>query len=63
MSVSRDISHKEEMQKEYLAVSLCKDSKGNRFWLLHKAAKITVPSPEKVDLDELNNDLDSLINT
>jgi hypothetical protein len=51
------------MQKEYLAVSLCKDSKGNRFWLLHKAAKITVPSPEKVDLDELNNDLDSLINT
>lgn len=62
VSVSLDITEEEEKAKDNFAISLCQDANGKRFWLLHKKTKVTVPTPKPVDLDELNNDLDSLLN-
>ncbi|MDD6003293.1 MAG: reverse transcriptase domain-containing protein [Bacteroidales bacterium] len=62
VSVSKDITAEEEKTTENFAISLCQDANGKRFWLLHKKTKITVPTYKPVDLDELNNDLDSLLN-
>ena len=62
VSVSLDITAEEEKAKDNFAISLCQDANGKRFWLLHKKTKVTVPTPKPVDLDELNNDLDSLLN-
>lgn len=62
VSVSLDITTEEEKAKDNFAISLCQDANGKRFWLLHKKTKVTVPTPKPVDLDELNNDLDSLLN-
>ena len=49
--------------KELLAISVCRDSKNKEFWLLHKLDKVTVSTQVELDLDELNNDLDSLLNS
>ena len=46
-----------------LAISVCRDQKNKEFWLIHKQDKVTVPTPPELDLDELNNDLDSLLNS
>jgi len=60
-SVNKSITPVEEKQKEMLAISLCRDSKDKTFWLVHRLDKIIVPSHQAVDIDELNNDLDSLL--
>lgn len=61
-SVNKSLTAEEEMQKELLAISLCRDAKDKQFWLIHRLNKVTVPPPRPIDIDELNNDLDSLIN-
>lgn len=61
-SVNKSITPVEEMQKEKLAISLCRDAKDKQFWLIHRQDKVIVPPPRPIDIDELNNDLDSLIN-
>ena len=52
----------EDIQKENLSISLCRDAKDKQFWLIHKQDKVTVRHPRPVNIDELLNDLDSLIN-
>ena len=61
-SVNKSIKAEEEIAKEKLAISLCRDAKDKQFWLIHRLDKVTVPPPTPVDIDELNNDLDSLMN-
>ena len=61
-SVNKSIKPEEENAKDKLAISLCRDAKDKTFWLIHRLDKVTVPPPAPVDIDELNNDLDSLIN-
>lgn len=61
-SMNKSIRTEEENAKEMLAISLCRDAKDKQFWLIHRLDKVTVPPPAPVDIDELNNDLDSLIN-
>lgn len=61
-SINKSIKPEEEKVKEKLAISLCRDAKDKTFWLIHRLDKVTVPLPAPVDIDELNNDLDSLIN-
>ena len=60
--IMKVITPEEEHQKDKLAISNCRDEKGKMFWLIHKADKITVPVPPPINIDELNNDLDSLLN-
>jgi retron-type reverse transcriptase len=61
-SVNKSITSVEEKDKGKLAISLCIDEKGNTFWLIHRLDKVIVPRNTDVDIDELNNDLDSLLN-
>lgn len=50
--------------KDNLAISNCRNSKGEMFWLIHLLDKVTMFKPRSiVDIDELNNDLDLLLNT
>lgn len=49
--------------KSELAISSCRDRSNKPFWLIHKIDKITVPPPKPIDLDELNTELDSLLNS
>lgn len=60
-SVNKYVTMNDEHGKDLLSISYCRNSKGEFFWLIHKANKITVPNPEPVDIDELNNDLDALL--
>lgn len=46
--------------KDNLAISNCRNLRGEMFWLIHKADKVTVPT-ELINIDELNNDLDILL--
>lgn len=63
VSVNKDVTVNDEQQKEKLAISICRNSKGEQFWLLHLVNKVTVCKSKSVDLDELNNDLDTLLST
>lgn len=58
VSVNKSLRTEEENKKELLSISNCRDAKGKAFWLVHRSDKITVPS---IDIDALNNDLDSLL--
>lgn len=60
-SINKNVPPNGEQQKETLAVSYCRSHKGELFWLIHLANKVTVYKPKLVDIDELNNDLDSLL--
>ena len=62
-SVNKVLTIEEAKDKSLLAISSCRDSKGNPFWLIHRQEKITVPPPPEVDLDNLLSDLDSLLKT
>ena len=62
-SINKGVKSEDELQKEKLAISNCRDSKGEQFWLIHLIDKVTVYKPAPVDIDELNNDLDSLLST
>lgn len=48
--------------KDNLAISNCRNPKGEMFWLIHKADKVIVPTKPIINIDELNNDLDTLLN-
>ncbi len=60
-SINKNVPSDVEQQKEELAISNCRDMKGKQFWLIHLVDKVTVSKPKPVDIDELNNDLDSLL--
>ena len=60
-SINKSVTPDDEQQKEKLAISYCRDSKGERFWLIHLVDKMTEFKPKPVDIDELNNDLDLLL--
>jgi hypothetical protein len=59
-SVHKDVELENEVNKLELAISLCRDVKGKLFWLIHRIDKV-IFSPS-IDIDELNNDLDSFLN-
>ena len=61
-SVNKSITPEEEKEKGLLAISLCRDAKDKQFWLIHRQNKVIVPPSRAIDIDVLNNDLDSLIN-
>lgn len=61
-SVNKSITPEEEKEKGLLAISLCRDAKDKQFWLIHRLNKVIVPPSRAIDIDVLNNDLDSLIN-
>lgn len=61
-SVNKDIKVEEETNKNILAISNCKDSNNNQFWLIHKIdKKIHEKEKPQIDVDELNAELDSLL--
>ncbi len=60
LTVSKNLDLSKE-KKETLSVSTCKGSKGNIFQLLHRTDKFTPKTVDKIDIDELNRTLDSLI--
>ena len=60
-SVNRSVKQSEEKQKDKLSISNCRDARNKQFWLIHRTTKVTVPEPETVDIDELNEDLDLLL--
>ena len=62
-SINRAVPLDVEQTKEKLAISNCRNSKGEQFWLIHLVDKVTVYKPKPVDIDDLNNDLDSLLST
>lgn len=62
-TISVKISEDDEAKKERLAISNCRDVKGNQFWQIHYIDKVTVPTPQPVDIDELNILLDQLLQT
>ncbi len=59
---NKSIKIEDEQRKDILAISNCRNQKGNQFWLIHYMDKVTVSTPSTFDIDELNNDLDSLLN-
>lgn len=61
-SVNKAVDKELEDHKELLSISLCRDAKGKNFWLVHKSDKVFVPRSPKVDIEELNNELDILLN-
>ena len=62
VSVNKTLTIEEEQNKEVLAISSCRDKEDKPFWLIHRKDKVMVPPPQKVDVDELNAELDSLLN-
>lgn len=62
VSVNKDVTSEDELHKEKLAISLCRNHKGEQFWQIHKADKVTIPTPSTVNIDDLNNELDALLN-
>ena len=63
VSINKNVTRNEEFQKEKLAISNCRNPKGEQFWLIHLLDKVTVYKASPIDIDELNNDLDSLLST
>lgn len=61
VSINKDVTMNDEQKKEKLAISNCRNSMGEQFWLLHLVNKMTVYKSKPIDIDELNNDLDSLL--
>lgn len=61
VSVNKAVTSEDELHKEKLAISLCRNNKGKQFWQIHLADKVTVYKPKTIDIDELNNELDSLL--
>lgn len=60
-SVHKSVSAEEEQQKELLAISHCRDAKGNQFWLVHHKIDMVELSDAPIDIDELNKALDDLL--
>lgn len=53
---------KADENKDNLAISNCRNPKGEMFWLIHKADKVTISAKPIINIDELNNELDTLLN-
>lgn len=62
-SINKAVTHEDEQYKEKLAISYCRNPKGELFWLIHLLDKATTFKGKPVDVDELNNDLDALLST
>ena len=62
-SINKNVPSEDELQKKNLAISNCRDSKGEQFWLIHLIEKITVYKSDPIDIDQLNNELDALLNS
>lgn len=60
-SVHKSIGTEEEQQKEHLAISHCRDAKGNQFWLVHHKIEMFELSDTPTDIKELNRMLDALL--
>ena len=60
-SINKGVTPDDEQQKEKLAISCCKDFRGEQFWLIHLFDKVTVFKPKPVDIDELNNEFLDLL--
>lgn len=61
-SVSKDIKPEMEIQKEHLFISICLDKQDKPFWLVHLSKKVIIkPSFMPVDIEYLNNELDTLL--
>ena len=60
-SINKKVTPDDELHKEKLAISNCRNHGGEQFWLIHLVDKVTVYKPAPFDIDELNNDLDSLL--
>lgn len=63
VTVNKSLTIEEEQNKEVLALSSCRGKNEKPFWLIHRKDKVMVPPPPAVDVDELNAELDSLLNT
>ncbi len=63
VTVNKTLTIEEEQNKDVLAISSCRDKDKKPFWLIHKKNKVMVPPPPKVNVDELNTELDLLLNT
>ena len=48
--------------KNSFSISMCRGADHTTFWLIHRPHKVNVPKKPKVDIDELNKDLDALLN-
>jgi hypothetical protein len=62
-NVSKAVTSSDELQKDKLVISNCRNPNGEQFWLIHLIDKVTVYKPTPVDINELNNELDSLLGT
>jgi hypothetical protein len=62
VTFNKSVKFEDEQKKDILAISNCRNHKGDQFWLIHYMDKVTVSTPSTVDFDDLNNDLDSLLN-
>lgn len=62
-NVSKAVTPSDELQKDKLVISNCRNPNGEQFWLIHLIDKVTVYKPAPVDINELNNELDSLLGT
>lgn len=62
-SISKYLSDAEVKVKDKLAISTCRDEKNKKFLFIHRAGIVTVPLSRPVDIDELNNELDSLLSS
>ncbi len=61
-SVKKDVEKEYENEPDKLSISLCMDVNGKKFWLIHKNAYNPILQENKVDVDDLNTDLDKLLN-
>lgn len=61
-SVKTDVDKEIENDEDKLAISLCKDIKGKKFWLIHKKSFDPIDNKTLIDVEDLNNDLDKLLN-
>ena len=62
VSVDSKLKPESLRDRALLAISLCRGANNHLFWLIHRLHKVNVPQPSIVDIDVLNQDLDSLIN-
>ncbi|MBO4589570.1 MAG: RNA-directed DNA polymerase [Bacteroidaceae bacterium] len=62
-TINKAVTPDDELHKEKLVISYCRNPKGETFWLIHLLDKVTTFKPYPVNIDELNNDLDSLLST
>ena len=65
ISVNKSLTIEEEQHKDTLVISSCRGKDEKPFWLIHRKDKVMVPPPPAIpaiDVDELNEVLDSLLN-